>query len=24
MFKAIVEMPIIQEDTAEKTDDKTE
>lgn len=24
MFKAIVEMPIIQEDTVEKTDDKTE
>lgn len=24
MFKAIVEMPIIQDDTAEKTDDKTE
>lgn len=24
MFKAIVEMPIIQEDTAEKTDDETE
>lgn len=24
MFKAIVEMPIIQEDTSEKTDDKTE
>lgn len=24
MFKAIVEMPIIQEDTVEKTDDETE